>query len=232
MRRVVLAVFIALTMSGCSVGSLPIPTGFASDETEYGVDGISGMSLADAGDTGDIISQDTLKRRARERNERNTETASTEEAVAAASAATAPKGALDDRDYSTAKLDLDQALKLINAYRQEKGLKTLKLDPLLTAAAKSHSRDLAKHDRISHYGSNGSSPWDRVAAAGYKARVAAENVGTGQASLAEVIKGWEASEGHNKNLLLADAEHMGIALVQDPKTEFKTFWTLVVGAPL
>ena len=67
MRRVVLAVIIALTMSGCSIGSLPMPTGFASDETEYGVDGISGMSLADAGATGDIISQDTLKRRARER---------------------------------------------------------------------------------------------------------------------------------------------------------------------
>jgi hypothetical protein len=32
--------------------------------------------------------------------------------------------------------------------------------------------------------------------------------------------------------LLTDAEHMGIALVQDPKTEFKTFWTLVVGSPL
>ena len=144
----------------------------------------------------------------------------------------ATAGALDDRDYSTARLDPSEALKLINDYRHEKGLKSLKLDPLLTAAAKSHSRDLAKHDRISHYGSNGSSPWDRVAAAGYKARVAAENIGTGQASLGEVIKGWEASEGHNKNLLLADAEHMGIALVQDPKTEFKTFWTLVVGAPL
>jgi uncharacterized protein YkwD len=229
MRRVVLAVILALPLAGCSVGSLPIPTGFAADETEYGVDGVSGMSLAAAGDTGDIISEDTLKRRARERQERNTATA---EEVAVDSTATAPAGALDDRDYSTARLDLSQAQKLINDYRREKGLKPLKLDPLLTAAAKAHSRDLAKHDRISHYGSNGSSPWDRVAAAGYKARVAAENVGTGQASVAEVIKGWEASEGHNKNLLLADAEHMGIALVQDPKTEFKTFWTLVVGAPL
>jgi uncharacterized protein YkwD len=46
------------------------------------------------------------------------------------------------------------------------------------------------------------------------------------------MKGWQASPGHNKNLLLKDARHMGIALVQDPKTDFKTFWTLVVGAPL
>ena len=111
-------------------------------------------------------------------------------------------------------------------------MKPLKLSAALTEAAKAHSRDLAKWDRISHYGSDGSNPWDRVKRAGYNAKVAAENVGTGQASLEEVIKGWQKSPGHDKNLLLADAEHMGIALVQDPRTEFKTFWTLVVGASL
>jgi uncharacterized protein YkwD len=48
----------------------------------------------------------------------------------------------------------------------------------------------------------------------------------------EVLRGWEESPGHNKNLLLPDATHMGIALVQDPKTEFKSFWTLVIGASM
>ncbi len=46
------------------------------------------------------------------------------------------------------------------------------------------------------------------------------------------MKGWKASPGHNKNLLLPDAQHAGIALVQDQRTEFKTFWTLVIGTPL
>jgi uncharacterized protein YkwD len=46
----------------------------------------------------------------------------------------------------------------------------------------------------------------------------------------QVMKGWQASPGHNKNLLIRDAEHMGIALVHDSKTEFKTFWTLVIGS--
>ena len=40
-----------------------------------------------------------------------------------------------------------------------------------------------------------------------------------------------ATTGKSKTLL-ADAEHVGIALVQDNKTEFKTFWTLVIGSPL
>ena len=146
------------------------------------------------------------------------------------SSAKAPKGALADRNYQKTKLDVARARAMINAYRRTNGLKPLKLDAQLTQAAKAHSRDLAKWDRISHYGSDGSNPWDRVRRTGYKARLAAENVGTGQASLAEVFAGWKKSPGHNKNLLLRDAEHMGIALIYDAKTEFKTFWTLVLGA--
>jgi uncharacterized protein YkwD len=136
------------------------------------------------------------------------------------------------RDYSGTRLDAEAARELINKYRAQNGLKPLKLNAQLSAAAKGHSNDLAKWDRISHFGSDGSNPWDRVKRAGYNARLAAENVGTGQVTIEEVFKGWKESPGHNKNLLLADAEHMGIALVQDPKTEFKTFWTLVLGSPI
>jgi uncharacterized protein YkwD len=144
----------------------------------------------------------------------------------------AQRNALAARDYSDTLLDAEKARETINAYRKANGLKPLTLNAELTAAAKSHSRDLAKWDRISHYGSDGSNPWDRVKRAGYNSRVAAENVGTGQNSFDEVMKGWQASPGHNKNLLLADADNMGIALVQDSKTEFKTFWTLVIGSRL
>jgi uncharacterized protein YkwD len=144
----------------------------------------------------------------------------------------APKGALADRDYSSTHLDPEKARDIINQYRAEHKLKPLKLSAVLTEAAKAHSRDLAKWDRISHYGSDGSNPWDRVKRTGYKARLAAENVGTGQVDFDEVMRGWKNSPGHNKNLLLADASEMGLALVQDPKTEFKSFWTLVLAAPL
>lgn len=144
----------------------------------------------------------------------------------------APRGILADRDYTHTNLSAEIARDLINQYRREHGLKPLQLNAELTAAAKEHSRDLAKWDRISHYGSDGSNPWDRVKRTGYRPRVAAENVGTGQISFDEVLRGWKESPGHNKNLLMSDVEQMGIALVQDPKTEFKSFWTLVLGAPI
>ena len=193
-------------LAGCSSVSVPELTG--------------GLSL-NAQDTGSTLPSAT-----------DSEPQMAEQVVGTKSSAKAPKRALADRDYGGAALDPDAALAVINTYRGEQGLKPLKLDARLTAAAKAHSRDLAKSDRISHYGSDGSSPWDRVARTGYAAALAAENIGTGQASMLEVIKGWKGSEAHNKNLLLPDAQDMGIALVQEPKSEFKTFWTLVVGAPL
>jgi uncharacterized protein YkwD len=144
----------------------------------------------------------------------------------------ATKGALNDRDYHATQLAPQKALSAINEYRNSKGLGALKLDAQLNETALRHCRDLAKWDRISHYGSDGTNPWDRVKASGYQPRLAAENVGTGQTAFAEVLRGWKESPGHNKNLLLSDAKDVGIALVVDPKTEFKSFWTLVVGAKL
>lgn len=124
----------------------------------------------------------------------------------------------------------EKAQKLINAYRGKHGLPPLALNTKLQMAAQMHSEDLAKNDRISHYGSDGSDVEFRVRKAGYSFNVIAENVGTGQQSIEEVVKGWQASPSHNENLLIKDARHMGIALVYRPDAEFKTFWTLVVGA--
>lgn len=210
MYRVVPAATIAVALCACSMGSAPLSTGF------FGSDKPTTASINTA-------PKATLGGR---------QVARLEDKAPRGTYESAPKGILADRDYSRTTLDPDFARAIINQYRKDKGLKPLRLDANLTKAAKAHSRDLAKWDRISHYGSDGSNPWDRVKRTGYKARLAAENVGTGQVSFKEVMRGWKKSPGHNKNLLLADAEHMGIALVHDPKTEFKSFWTLVVGSPM
>ncbi len=144
----------------------------------------------------------------------------------------APKGAFASRNYKKTRLNKKQALAMINQYRASKNLKRLSLNSKLSKAAKMHAKDLAKHDRISHFGFDGSDPWQRIKKTGYRAALAAENVGTGQASMKEVFVGWKKSPGHNENLLLSDATQMGIALVKDAKTEYKTFWVLELGSPL
>ena len=227
MYRVALSAGLILFLGACSLGSTSISSGFAeqSNTTSSVRPSPAVESVALGGEPGTWRTTVPAPTPA-------TRVASLDDRAPTGSYERAPVGALGDRDYSQTALDPQKARDFVNQYRRDKGLKTLKLNAELTAAAKSHSRDLAKWDRISHYGSDGSNPWDRVKRTGFKARLAAENVGTGQVNFEEVLRGWKESPGHNKNLLLADATHMGIALVQDPKTEFKSFWTLVIGAPM
>ncbi|MDX2259316.1 MAG: CAP domain-containing protein [Hyphomicrobiaceae bacterium] len=228
MLRVLLTVLAGSLLAACSSGPSTLSTGFAD----------SGLGAADAGQTSAItrLTPGTGITRSRDqgtpRAAAATKVAALDDRIPAGSYEQAPPGALTGRDYSTTALDAERALALVNQYRADKGLKPLRLNAELTAAAKAHSRDLAKWDRISHYGSDGSNPWDRVKRTGYRPRLTAENVGTGQLNFEEVLRGWKESPGHNKNLLLADARDVGIALVNDDKTEFKTFWTLVLGSSM
>lgn len=226
MYRVAVPVLLSFTLAACALGSSNLTSGLAENPHSQPKAIAGSSSSASLG--GEPLSRPAPNQRTAKLDDRKT----INDQAPRGSFEKAPAGALSDRNFGDTKLDTDRARDLINSYRQSKGLKPLKLNTALTEAAKNHSRDLAKWDRISHYGSDGSNPWDRVKRTGYNAKLAAENVGTGQASIDEVMKGWQESAGHNKNLLLADAEHMGIALVQDPKTEFKTFWTLVVGSSL
>ncbi|MBA2126487.1 CAP domain-containing protein [Hyphomicrobium methylovorum] len=222
MYRVALAGLVT-ALAGCSLGSSSISSGFAESETTT-------ASLSSPG-FGSTASAKSVGLGGEPSRPRTTKVAALDKAPNGSFERAEP-GTLSDRDYSRTALNAEMARDVINAYRKKNKLKPLRLNPELTEAAKAHSRDLAKWDRISHYGSDGSNPWDRVKRAGYNARLTAENVGTGQVNFNEVMRGWEESPGHNKNLLTPDAVHMGIALVQDPKTEFKSFWTLVVGAPM
>lgn len=224
MYRVALSFGLIALLGACSLGPSAISSGYVEPDTTASITSSPRVqSVALGGEPSASRSASTAPA---------TRYAKLDDKAPSGSYERAPHGALADRDYTSTSLDPELARKLINDYRKSKGLKPLTLSAELTAAAKAHSRDLAKWDRISHYGSDGSNPWDRVKRSGYHARLAAENVGTGQVSFKEVLRGWEESPGHNKNLLLPDAQNMGIALVQDPKTEFKSFWTLVIGAPM
>jgi uncharacterized protein YkwD len=135
----------------------------------------------------------------------------------------------DDLGVMASSFSPSEAQTAINKYRAQKGLRPLRLNAKLTAAAKAHSQDLAKNDRISHFGSDGSDIEERARRAGYSFNLIAENVGTGQRTPAEVIRGWQQSPSHNENLLLPDAEEMGIAVIHRPESQYQTFWTLVLG---
>lgn len=108
----------------------------------------------------------------------------------------------------------------------------LKLSPLLSRVAREHSKDMAEHDRFDHTGSDGLSPGDRMTRAGYKWRMAGENIASGVTTAEAVVAGWLNSPHHCENIMGPQFAEMGIAYFYDPRSADGIYWTQVFGTPV
>ena len=129
---------------------------------------------------------------------------------------------LDTRATSVA----EEVLNIVNQERRRAGLSPLRLHSQLTAAAQDHSNDMARHNFMSHTGSDGSSFGDRLRRHGYNFRTGAENVAAGQSSVQDVMKSWMNSPGHRNNILGPNYRDIGIAAARGNKL----YWTQTFGA--
>jgi uncharacterized protein YkwD len=129
----------------------------------------------------------------------------------------------------------EQVLTLVNAERAVVACDSLTMNSMLVTAAQGHSQDMADQDFFSHTGSNGSSPWDRMEAAGYDYSTAGENIAAGQETPEEVMTSWMNSQGHRDNILNCDFEEIGVGYVylenDTGDTNYHHYWTQVFGAP-
>lgn len=101
----------------------------------------------------------------------------------------------------------------------------------LESAAYAHSSDMANSDFLSHEGSDGTSPSDRITAVGYTWSVWAENVAAGQHGVEAVMNSWMKSEGHCKNIMNANVTEMGASFVENRDTQYGVYWTQVFAKP-
>lgn len=106
-----------------------------------------------------------------------------------------------------------RVLELVNDERAKNGRNPLTPDDRLTQAARGHSQDMADHDYFSHTGLNGSSPGDRITAAGYIWNYCGENIAMGYSSPEAVVNGWMNSSGHRSNILNANFCDLGVGYV-------------------
>jgi len=67
---------------------------------------------------------------------------------------------------------------LLNQHRVAAGVPLLTLNSALSVGARQHSCDMFEHQQLNHVGSDGSSPFQRIAAVGVTYRTAGENIGT------------------------------------------------------
>lgn len=117
----------------------------------------------------------------------------------------------------------------INALRQARGSAAVALNSELNAAAKTHSQDMSVQNRPWHFGSDGSSPLDRVQRVGYSGRLIGENISETYETELETLAAWMEVPETREVILDPRARDMGFAWFQEPSG--KIWWTLVIGAP-
>ena len=118
----------------------------------------------------------------------------------------------------------DDMAEMISRYRREHGLSAVKTDPQLTAIAEHQAKAMAASGIMDH--SVAGSFSSRIA--GVRTGMAAENIAAGTKTWAETFRTWQTSPGHNANLLQARADSVGVAVVRNDQTRYKTFWAMVI----
>jgi uncharacterized protein YkwD len=115
----------------------------------------------------------------------------------------------------------------VNALRQASGMGPVQLNAQLNAAAATHSRDMSIQNRPWHFGSDGSSPIDRVRRLGYTGTMLGEVISETYETELETLAAWMEDPGTRAVILERRAVNMGFSWFQEQNG--KIWWTLVMG---
>ena len=109
-----------------------------------------------------------------------------------------------------------QTIKLTNDFRRRNGLPEFKEDPVCTAAAFDHARDMARRSYFDHFGPDGSSPtirYQRRNTTHQRVIRITENIARGNGTTPEsALKMWLNSPGHRKHLVGTEMDHIGVGV--------------------
>jgi uncharacterized protein YkwD len=106
----------------------------------------------------------------------------------------------------------EQILILVNQERWNNGeLPPLKGNILLDSSSETHSANMGSRDFFSHCDlDTGTTPWDRIVAAGYFYNWAAENIAAGNSTAEATMAQWMGSSGHRANILSTTFRELGV----------------------
>jgi uncharacterized protein YkwD len=122
---------------------------------------------------------------------------------------------------------------VINRMRRERGCEVmLRRSAELTAAARTHSRDMATNHFFAHRGSDGSDRISRAQAAGYvgvRGTRVRENIGAGPVP-AEVVAYWmNLDEIHRSQILDCLYNDIGVGYALGDGNPYTHYWTVNFG---
>ena len=115
----------------------------------------------------------------------------------------------------------------VNSLRAASGAAPVQLNAELNAAAATHSLDMSNQNRPWHFGSDGSSPIDRVQRAGYPGPMLGETISETYETELETLAAWMEQPGSREVLLEKRAINLGFSWFQE--SSGKIWWTLVMG---
>lgn len=105
----------------------------------------------------------------------------------------------------------------------------LTMNAALRCAARVHDVDMITNNFFSHTGTGPTTPWQRIASAGYGAYTnAGENIAGGQATPAAVVTGWMNSPGHCVNIMNPAFKEIGVGHAAGGS--YGHYWTQTFGA--
>jgi uncharacterized protein YkwD len=119
---------------------------------------------------------------------------------------------------------------LINKARAEAGLPALTVNAQLAAAAQGHSIDMACYSLLSHSGSNGSSPAQRVASAGYGGSHVEEMIYAGGYPQ-DAFDWWMGDATHHDIIFDAGIASIGVGYAYVSDSAYGGYYTVDVGNP-
>ncbi|MGW3956707.1 CAP domain-containing protein [Streptomyces sp. NPDC004752] len=144
----------------------------------------------------------------------NASTAAPSTPAEAPDTSAAPESPSAPTATATAPETTTRIVKLVNDERSKAGCSALTLNDTLSKAAQAHSEDMAAHQNMSHTGSDGSAPGDRITKAGYTWSAYGENVAYGYPTPEQVMAAWMSSPGHKANILNCSFKDIGVGLAQ------------------
>ncbi|MET8506958.1 sigma-70 family RNA polymerase sigma factor [Streptomyces sp. NPDC004787] len=118
---------------------------------------------------------------------------------------------------------------LVNRHRAEAGCGPLRIEPRLSAVARSFGADLVERRALSHTAPDGTDSGSRLTTEGYAWSAWAENLARGQRAPEAVVADWMADPPHRANLLDCRYRHTGVAAVPGPDG---TVWVQELATPM
>lgn len=101
----------------------------------------------------------------------------------------------------------------------------LTMHPQLVLSARRHSLDMGTRNYFDHNTPEGTTPFQRIAAAGYTGSPQGENIAAGNATAAATMTQWMNSAGHCRNIMNPAYRSIGVGYANVAGSRYRHYWT-------